>query len=264
LEIKKTDEWNQSGEFAERLEKAFASTETKVIKEEKGLIQTTKVIKEEKGSSDEMTKIIKEENRSSDKTVLQEMEVVHTRQAAILASLQDLVQRTEKIKPTGYDWPDDAKFHTEEKEEKKEKLIKEQLKGIEIKKDEDTKVEVIFVLDETVSVLDNTKSILAPTRKEEEIKTLNTNELDLPSPNKSSVPTMEAKSDKKKVQWIPDADRPECNLCKATFGWFTRQHHCRTCGEIFCDTFSAYKDAVGDRLCKRCKSNPPNTYARPP
>jgi len=121
------------------------------------------------------------------------------------------------------------------------------------------KEEIIYMLDETVSILDNTKSILAPTRKEE-IKIF-----DIPlSSTTTPLSSTETKDKKKKVIWVPDADRQECNLCKTSFGFFTRQHHCRTCGEIFCDNCSQFRDAVGDRLCKRCKANPPNTYARPP
>ena len=32
----------------------------------------------------------------------------------------------------------------------------------------------------------------------------------------------------------PDADVSVCNNCHAEFGWFTRKHHCRTCGLIYC------------------------------
>ena len=32
----------------------------------------------------------------------------------------------------------------------------------------------------------------------------------------------------------PDDDVVACNNCKVEFGWFTRKHHCRTCGLIYC------------------------------
>lgn len=32
----------------------------------------------------------------------------------------------------------------------------------------------------------------------------------------------------------PDEDVTKCNNCPAEFGWFTRKHHCRACGLIYC------------------------------
>lgn len=34
--------------------------------------------------------------------------------------------------------------------------------------------------------------------------------------------------------WVPDMQRQECQECGKGFGTFTRKHHCRRCGEIFC------------------------------
>jgi hypothetical protein len=34
--------------------------------------------------------------------------------------------------------------------------------------------------------------------------------------------------------WVPDMQRQECQDCGKGFGTFTRKHHCRRCGEIFC------------------------------
>lgn len=34
--------------------------------------------------------------------------------------------------------------------------------------------------------------------------------------------------------WIPDMQRQKCKDCGNNFGPFTRKHHCRRCGEIFC------------------------------
>lgn len=38
--------------------------------------------------------------------------------------------------------------------------------------------------------------------------------------------------------WVPDSNRTRCNRCNTKFGTFTRKHHCRQCGEIFCDSCS--------------------------
>ena len=34
--------------------------------------------------------------------------------------------------------------------------------------------------------------------------------------------------------WVPDMQRQKCLACGKGFGTFTRKHHCRRCGEIFC------------------------------
>jgi FYVE zinc finger len=34
--------------------------------------------------------------------------------------------------------------------------------------------------------------------------------------------------------WVPDMQRQECQACGKGFGTWTRKHHCRRCGEIFC------------------------------
>ncbi|KAI8896213.1 hypothetical protein BC833DRAFT_598497 [Globomyces pollinis-pini] len=34
--------------------------------------------------------------------------------------------------------------------------------------------------------------------------------------------------------WKPDKMAKECNLCGNHFTFFTRRHHCRRCGDIFC------------------------------
>jgi len=43
-----------------------------------------------------------------------------------------------------------------------------------------------------------------------------------------------------KAKWIADNERNHCQLpgCGRAFGVFTRKHHCRLCGEIFCDEHS--------------------------
>ncbi|CAI4219506.1 unnamed protein product [Parascedosporium putredinis] len=44
-----------------------------------------------------------------------------------------------------------------------------------------------------------------------------------------------------KQHWKPDPASTVCDdpTCKRTFGYFTRRHHCRRCGNIFCDTHSS-------------------------
>ena len=40
----------------------------------------------------------------------------------------------------------------------------------------------------------------------------------------------------------PDADASICDetTCTKAFGYFNRRHHCRRCGNIFCDTHSSF------------------------
>src|SRR5262249_54428664 len=60
-------------------------------------------------------------------------------------------------------------------------------------------------------------------------------------------------------QWVKDKDRNNCKDCNTEFKGMTRRHHCRGCGEIFCDnctdnrvslTFYGYEDP--QRVCAAC------------
>ncbi|KIH94200.1 fyve domain containing protein [Sporothrix brasiliensis 5110] len=43
--------------------------------------------------------------------------------------------------------------------------------------------------------------------------------------------------------WKPDPESTMCDepTCKKSFSYFTRRHHCRRCGNIFCDFHSAFE-----------------------
>ncbi|KAM5363110.1 hypothetical protein ACJZ2D_012160 [Fusarium nematophilum] len=73
----------------------------------------------------------------------------------------------------------------------------------------------------------------------------------------------------------PDAESTVCDdpTCKRTFSYFTRRHHCRKCGNIFCDshsTFAAPLDqdakfnprAPPSRTCSHCFEEFKNWYSR--
>ncbi|XP_054263300.1 zinc finger FYVE domain-containing protein 21-like isoform X1 [Macrosteles quadrilineatus] len=60
-------------------------------------------------------------------------------------------------------------------------------------------------------------------------------------------------------QWIPDKEAPACTRCGIKFGFTTRRHHCRRCGQIYCSGCCDHKldlprmcfiDPV--RVCKNC------------
>jgi len=60
-------------------------------------------------------------------------------------------------------------------------------------------------------------------------------------------------------KWISDADRKECKGCNKAFTFTARRHHCRTCGEVFCDACCINKFSLNEigytgpqRVCKSC------------
>ncbi len=59
-------------------------------------------------------------------------------------------------------------------------------------------------------------------------------------------------------RWLPNAMATRCKLCPNVFGFLTRRHHCRVCGDIFCskccsifDSFQPYY-TYNVRMCKPC------------
>lgn len=36
------------------------------------------------------------------------------------------------------------------------------------------------------------------------------------------------------AHWKPDESAKSCSVCKETFGWIFRRHHCRRCGNVVC------------------------------
>ncbi|KAH9290696.1 hypothetical protein KI387_034813, partial [Taxus chinensis] len=67
------------------------------------------------------------------------------------------------------------------------------------------------------------------------------------------------KTAEEKQHWVPDEAVTKCTACATDFGAFVRRHHCRNCGDIFCDkctqgraALTADKDAQPVRVCDRC------------
>ena len=54
------------------------------------------------------------------------------------------------------------------------------------------------------------------------------------------------------AHWVPDGERTACVGCTAVFGTVTRKHHCRGCGEVFCDSCAPPRPQSGERACKTC------------
>ncbi|EEF52759.1 zinc finger protein, putative [Ricinus communis] len=62
-----------------------------------------------------------------------------------------------------------------------------------------------------------------------------------------------------KDHWVPDEAVSKCSACGTDFGAFVRKHHCRNCGDIFCDkcthgriALTADENAQPVRVCDRC------------
>ncbi|XP_077246646.1 RING/FYVE/PHD zinc finger superfamily protein [Tasmannia lanceolata] len=62
-----------------------------------------------------------------------------------------------------------------------------------------------------------------------------------------------------KDHWVPDEAVTKCTACGTDFGAFNRKHHCRNCGDIFCDkctagriALTADEQAQPVRVCDRC------------
>jgi len=61
-----------------------------------------------------------------------------------------------------------------------------------------------------------------------------------------------------KPKWISDASVSICKICKSTFSQLRRKHHCRACGEIFCNKCCNQKVPLPqfgletERVCNQC------------
>ncbi|CAN4094010.1 unnamed protein product [Withania somnifera] len=62
-----------------------------------------------------------------------------------------------------------------------------------------------------------------------------------------------------KDHWAPDEAVSKCTACGSGFNAFVRKHHCRNCGDIFCDkctqgrsALTADENAPVVRVCDRC------------
>ena len=50
--------------------------------------------------------------------------------------------------------------------------------------------------------------------------------------------------------WVRDSERSGCVECGTKFTLFVRRHHCRRCGDIFCNECSSYTwEPYGKRIC---------------
>ncbi|CAI0382542.1 unnamed protein product [Linum tenue] len=66
-------------------------------------------------------------------------------------------------------------------------------------------------------------------------------------------------ANEEKDHWVPDEAVMKCTGCGTDFNAFIRRHHCRNCGDIFCDkcthgriALTAEENAQPVRVCDRC------------
>jgi rubrerythrin len=66
-------------------------------------------------------------------------------------------------------------------------------------------------------------------------------------------------TEEEKQHWVPDEAVTKCTSCDSDFGAFLRRHHCRNCGDIFCDkctrgriSLNTDEDSQPVRVCDRC------------
>jgi len=69
--------------------------------------------------------------------------------------------------------------------------------------------------------------------------------------------------------WQPDNTTPECMHCSKKFTLIVRKHHCRNCGQIFCDQCTPHRMRLPDkgmkepvRVCVVCADTNTNTKAK--
>lgn len=45
-------------------------------------------------------------------------------------------------------------------------------------------------------------------------------------------------------RWQPDSEASECPICKRSFTWMFRRHHCRKCGRVVCNDCSPHRITI--------------------
>ncbi|KAL8211481.1 hypothetical protein R6Q57_005918 [Mikania cordata] len=66
-------------------------------------------------------------------------------------------------------------------------------------------------------------------------------------------------ANEEKDHWVPDEAVTKCTGCGSDFSAFNRKHHCRNCGDVFCDkctrgriALTSEENAPQVRVCDRC------------
>ena len=56
--------------------------------------------------------------------------------------------------------------------------------------------------------------------------------------------------------WQPDAEVPDCPICRRAFSFFFRKHHCRKCGRVVCASCSPHRITIPRQFIV----HPPNDF----
>jgi ankyrin repeat protein len=79
---------------------------------------------------------------------------------------------------------------------------------------------------------------------------------------KAEKPKEQVTSKYNHENWQPDATATKCNACQKAFSFVVRKHHCRNCGQIFCDSCTPHRKRLPDknikdpvRVCVLCVEN---------
>ena len=65
--------------------------------------------------------------------------------------------------------------------------------------------------------------------------------------NKEKIDDVQLKNalgNRRKQCWVADEAVTHCHKCNVEFTWYTRRHHCRACGEIFCHKCCSHLDVL--------------------
>ena len=82
--------------------------------------------------------------------------------------------------------------------------------------------------------------------------------LDAQMGNQKATASGEEEDDYFQPIWMQDSETTRCLLCGTAFGMFTRRHHCRKCGLIFCSACTTHRVVLSrvrkeaDRVCNKC------------
>jgi len=120
--------------------------------------------------------------------------------------------------------------------ERERKALLERMAG-ELKEGEASRREMMSAIANKHSEL--TEKLSAEEKRREELKSHLQNQL------------------KDKKNWTPDQLVHACQICNATFTFFKRKHHCRTCGGVICNDCSKWRNENspgGSQLMRTCRS----------
>lgn len=83
-------------------------------------------------------------------------------------------------------------------------------------------------------------SVLRRTMTTDKLSALASETQSLPGSPDSYTSAASITAPPSRKHWKPDHSRRVCAACNDVFSFFTRRHHCRKCGDVFCEKDSSY------------------------